>query len=287
MAKEPKKIERGVLPSLPALLEHARTRLETDGALKLSALGSTAVRAAVVAELTAQGFELSKAWVRKPIRAQLVAALSDGAFIPLKSAASHTVGAAAPEAKRAALELVAAGGAKLVLRGTEQVIVPSETAVLSRDQLAQLAKVAKAAAKAARSKPAASLLSRDLAEALAGVLAESSRAGKRTPSVESALTSARNGEKQVLVSRVLSAVEATRDARTGLSFVPAIVAKLRPELNAQAAAAILVAAAGDGLLELRPEGGINRLSADELALCPPGPQGTRLSWARRTEVPGQ
>jgi hypothetical protein len=45
-----------------------------------------------------------------------------------------------------------------------------------------------------------------------------------------------------------------------------------------------VAAAMDGLLELRPEGGIHRLSDEELAACPEGPHGTRLSWARRTEV---
>jgi hypothetical protein len=93
-----------------------------------------------------------------------------------------------------------------------------------------------------------------------------------------------NGEREMLMNRLLSAVDATRDSRTGLSFVPEIVAKLRPKLSSQAAGAILVAAAGDGLLELRPEGGINRLSEEELSMCPPGPQGTRLSWARRTEV---
>ncbi|HWZ89966.1 MAG TPA: hypothetical protein VNW92_13985 [Polyangiaceae bacterium] len=287
MAKEPKKTKHAV-PDVPALLDSARRRLESDGALKLSVLGPKTVQAELVTALTAQGFEATKSWIRRPLRAQLTAALSHGRFIPLKSIASYVMGSAAPEAKRVALELVASGGAKLVLRGTEQVIVPPETSVLSRDQLAHFVEVAKVAAKVAKSKHGESLLSKDLAEALAGVLPDlGSTPSKRVPSGDVTLARPKNGEDHALVDRVLSAVEATRDSRTGLSFVPAIVAKLRPELNAQTAAAILVAVAGDGLLELRPEGGINRLSEEELAMCPPGPQGTRLSWARRTEVQGQ
>ena len=46
----------------------------------------------------------------------------------------------------------------------------------------------------------------------------------------------------------------------------------------------LLAAAMAGFLELRPEGGIKRLSEQELLVCPEGPHGTRLSWARRTEM---
>jgi len=58
---------------------------------------------------------------------------------------------------------------------------------------------------------------------------------------------------------------------------------LRPSFTSDAAREALLTAAHSSLLELRPEGGINRLSPEELSLCPPGPQGTRLSWARRTE----
>ena len=48
-----------------------------------------------------------------------------------------------------------------------------------------------------------------------------------------------------------------------------------PEVHA----AILVAYDA-GLLELRPEGGLDRLSASELAAALPGPQGSRLAWVR-------
>jgi hypothetical protein len=281
MATKPKKAE----PDIPDFLQRATRRLELDGAIKLSVLGPKSVQAALLAALTTQGFEITKTWVRKPLGAQLAGSLANGAFIPLKSVASHVVGSSGPEAKRAALDLVASGDAKLVLRGTEQVMVPRDASVLSHAQLARFTEIAKMVAKAAKSNLGVSLLREDLAESLVAVLPELS-APASTPTRINGPThkGSKNGAEGALVARVLSAVAATRDSQTGLSFVPAIVTELRPELTAQAATAILVAAAADGLLELRPEGGINRLSEEELAMCPPGPQGTRLSWARRTEV---
>jgi hypothetical protein len=207
--------------------------------------------------------------VRVPLAAQLAALLSHGAFIALKSVVTHVAGSTASEARQAVLLLVASGRTKLVLRGTEEVVVPSDAAVLSPDELARFADLAKIVAKAAKSKTGASMLRSDLAEALARLLPSAASSDAKSPERQ------KNGERHPLVGRLLSAVDATRDSRTGLSFVPEIVSKLRPELSAQAAGAILVAAADDGLLELRPEGGINRLSEEELSMCP-----------RRAEVPG-
>ena len=162
--------------------------------------------------------------------------------------------------------------------------MPSRVPVLSRDELARFAEVAKVVAKVAKSKNGASLLRGDLEEALTRVLpGVSLAASNQSASRNIAPAHHKNAERSPLVGRLLSAVDAARDPRTGLSFVPTVVAQLRPELDTRAAAAMLVAAEGQGLLELRPEGGINRLSEEELSMCPPGPQGTRLSWARRTE----
>lgn len=268
-----------------ALLEQARGVLESEGAVKLSALGPAAVRALLVEELVKLGFELSKAWVRRPLEAQLAHALADGAFISLKAVGSHVAGASAVEAKRAALVLVASGGAKLVLRGTDEVLVPPTFAVLSREELRRFGEVAKRVAKAASSKSGASLLRSDLVEAMERVTPGiSGPAAAREARTRPATAPPPVPEKQrAQVSRLLSAVDETRDPRTGLSFVPAIFATLRPQLGPEAVRTVLLAAAMDGLLELRPEGGINRLSEAELAVCPEGPQGTRLSWARRTE----
>jgi hypothetical protein len=81
---------------------------------------------------------------------------------------------------------------------------------------------------------------------------------------------------------VLDAIDAARDGRTGLSFVPAVVRRLTRTMALSAAHDALLTAARRELIELRPEGGLGRLSAEELASCPPGPAGTRLSWVRRT-----
>jgi hypothetical protein len=272
------------------LLERARSVLAKEGVAKLATLGPAAGRAALVAELVKQGFEVSKTVVRKPLAAQLSVALADGAFIPLRTVGSHVVGSSTAEAKRAALALVASGGAKLVLRGTEEVLVPGTSRVLSREELAEFAQVAKSVAKVASAKGGLSLLQRDLLEALERVTPGiatglAARQGRTEAPASSASTSQASGEQvDADLSRLFSAVDATRDPGTGLSFVPKIVATLRPQLGPEKATGVLLAAALDGLLELRPEGGIHRLSDEELALCPEGPHGTRLSWARRTEM---
>ncbi len=264
------------LVDVPKRVAEARGRVAAEGAIKLTALGPPAVRGLVAAELGKLGFELTKAAVRKPIAEQLKQALTDGAFIALKRVAAHVAGATATEAKVVALALVANGSARLVLRGQEEVLVPASAGVLSREELSALEAVAKTVVKVASAKNGLALLRSDLIEALADAL---------PPSGLGSVSNARAQKKpaDAALSSLLCAVDATRDTQTGLSFVPSIVARLRPSFTSDAAREALLTAAHSGLLELRPEGGINRLSAEELSLCPPGPQGTRLSWARRTE----
>jgi hypothetical protein len=83
------------------------------------------------------------------------------------------------------------------------------------------------------------------------------------------------------LGQLLAALDAARDERTGLSFVPRVMQQLIPHMQAAVAHQVLLTAARDERIELRPEGGLARLTEEELALCPPGPGGTRLSWARR------
>jgi hypothetical protein len=277
----PKKEPAPAAANVSELVKDARALLQSEGVVKISALGPKAVRELVLAELSKLGFEVTKAAVRAPIAAQLAAALADGAFIPLKRIAAHARGATAVEAKQVALALVSDGRATLVVRGTEEVLVPIGSGVVPRSELLGFDALAKAVAKIARSKSGATLLRSDLTDALAEALPETfATFTSRAPSNPITIAKERSN---AAFQQLLSAVDATRDSNTGLSFVPAIVARLRPDLSADAARAVLEHAANSGLLELRPEGGINRLSAEELSLCPPGPQGTRLSWARRTE----
>jgi len=84
------------------------------------------------------------------------------------------------------------------------------------------------------------------------------------------------------LAELLIALDAVRDTRSGMSFVPAVVQRLSAAMPVAEALELLLRAARRELIELRPEGGLGRLSEEELSLCPPGPAGTRLSWARRS-----
>jgi hypothetical protein len=69
----------------------------------------------------------------------------------------------------------------------------------------------------------------------------------------------------------------------GLAFVPRVIGNLAPELSAESVREALLEAARAGRIELRPEGGLARLSAAELEVCPKGAMGAALAWARSLE----
>lgn len=80
--------------------------------------------------------------------------------------------------------------------------------------------------------------------------------------------------RPVSLNPVVAAVERRLDS-CGLAFAPDVVRDLG-ELGQQ----LLLAAARDGLVELRPESGLGRLSDLEVAACPKMSDGTPLSWVR-------
>lgn len=88
---------------------------------------------------------------------------------------------------------------------------------------------------------------------------------------------------RVTAAALLQAIDDERDERMGLSFVPDVVRRFPKSAREQAKAALLALSKG-GAVELRPEGGLGRLSAEELELSLPGPQKTRLTWARRADA---
>jgi hypothetical protein len=85
---------------------------------------------------------------------------------------------------------------------------------------------------------------------------------------------------------VLGSVERHREATSGLTFVPTVVRALGASHghDPDAVHAALLYAASAGVLELRPESGMGRLSAEDQMLCLPGPRGSRLSWVRRVDA---
>jgi hypothetical protein len=84
------------------------------------------------------------------------------------------------------------------------------------------------------------------------------------------------------ISKAMVAAEALRLVKPhlGLCFVPDLVVSLLQQASLPEVHAALLDAVRARIIELRPESGMNRLSAAELALCPQGLRECRLSWAR-------
>jgi hypothetical protein len=262
-----------------------RDELKREGAVKLNSIKPTGVRAAIVERLSRDGFEATKTVIRRPLQVQLREALEHGALVPVKSLASHVRGATASELRREMEIAVSEGAAQVILRGTAEVLAGPEVRVLSATEIQVLrmrvAELGKALEKVTR-KRGLSLLVADanavLSDAIVAVGAQApAKLGARAPSP----TPESNAPHDHAMQALLDAVDSARDVRTGLSFVPTVVGRLAPALSSSAAVKLLLAAAERELLELRPEGGIGRLSEAELSVCPPGPHDTRLSWARR------
>lgn len=260
-----------------ALVAASRTTIEREKMISRSKIVPASVRDRVLDALRAEGFEVTAKVVRVPIQDQLVEVLKDGSYIPLSAVRSHLAGATVTEAKQVARALTKTGQARRVLRTSIETLVPATADVVANEALAAASKrvqeIAKQLQAAARKGEGVGVLREDIAQALGRVLPEQSRGvHRRRPDPSSAL------------DLVLRAVDAARDAKVGLSFVPSVVGLLSADLDGATAHDALIEAASRGLVELRPEGGLGRLSDAERMACPVGPQGTRLSWVRRIEV---
>jgi hypothetical protein len=278
---------------LEAELAALRQRLLVEGAVKRSTLKPKALAERLVPALVAEGFEANTTWIRRPLQAQLEQALAHGAAVARKSLGAQLRGASAAELQRALGDAEHAGWLKRVLRGKAEVLVGSAASVLSAAELLRLRATVTALDKLlalALRKKGLTLLAGDVQQALEDALQlvpnakqvnhqEGARAaGGPAPQAENAPPSSERA-----LQSVVAAVDATRDGNTGLSFVPDVVRRLLPAMPAAVARNMLLLAANRELVELRPEGGLGRLTAEDLELCPPGPAQTRLSWARLLE----
>ena len=263
---------------LDALVRSAKERIDSDGSVKISSLGPKSARANVADALRKGGLEVTKTTVRMPLGKQLIDAVERTRHVPLKSIAAFVSGAAAAEARKVAERLVSEGRLVKVIRGSAEVLVSRTEPVCSREEIASLRKTLDALGKAlgkVSKERYATLLCRDVLDQLEEMLPAARQTTRTGP--------AEDGRRGDALSKVFAAMDATRDEAMGLSFVPRVLERLELELGADVARASLLDAAARGLVELRPEGGLNRLTREELEMCLPGPQGTRLSWARRVE----
>lgn len=270
MAKE-KISEEALL--LKALVK-ARAALEDKGVAGAAQLGSPKLRPQVVHRLQQEGFELAGKRVRVPLESQLSALVEAGAHTPLTQLAKRLGGTTSAEAKKSAIQLCKAGGAQLILRGKVLSLVPASESTLEPQALKrlvlELTDSLKWLKKAATTKPSSSVLRSDWAEVLE----------LWTSLLSSVSASAAPPRPQGDWASLRGVLMALADEDTGLTSVPVLAQRLSKEFPQLDLKLLLLSAHRKSRVELRPEGGIGRLSADEVALCPRGAGGLPLSWVR-------
>jgi hypothetical protein len=273
-----------------------------DGTIKRAALVKLGVPRAqltqVAESLSREGLEITKTFIRVPVREQLLARLGGGA-IALKAARASVVGSPSVTDLRAAVSaLVNEGLATVVMRGKQETLVASSEA-LTRAQMetldtlvTQLTVALKPTRRkspyGSRTAGGYSLLASDVQALLTAVDTLRARAERPTTlaahddAPTHAVTQGQAHDQAPGLDDVLRAINALREP-SGLTFVPTLVRTLESRMNVAATHAALSQGVRSGVLELRPESGMGRLSADELSLCVAGAAGSRLSWVRRLE----
>ena len=262
------------------LAEETERAVRQSGALPLRrikpAQGALSRRAQglLLETLARRGLERTARALRVPLRDQVAALLAGGAPIATAALRKQLAGVeSAAELKLVVRDLVRAGRAALVMRAGKEHIAARDGALLSREQVAQIADVARklarlaASAKARAGQPPRTLLRVD-------VLALLDPARR---SLDAGVAGDADGDP---VALVIAAVRERIDPTTGLAFVPEVARALDGRLAGDALRAALVGAARSGLVELRPESGVELLTPADAAMCPRGPDGSPLSWLR-------
>ncbi|MDI3288697.1 hypothetical protein [Polyangium sp. 15x6] len=242
---------------LPARL--TRTKLTPEASAEL------------VRQLVARGLERGPKSIRIPLAAQIESLLQGGARVPLKDVGKRVKGATTAEINAALGKLAREGRARVVVRTQVDVLVGPDERALDPAEIAQLSKVADQLGKTLKKARAKglprSILQEDLA-ALFAPLQPSHRLAAATPSEA----------PSHLVDEALRRLE---DPALKLVRIPDLVRSLSSRLPLDAIHRALAEGAKDGTLELRPEAGAEFLKPEDVPLCPPGPRGTVLSYARR------
>jgi len=255
------------LDELPGgLVEEVVEMVRQSGAIPLSRLTRAKLtrRASGLLheQLARRGLERTGRAVRVPVREQVLAAIAGGP-LPTAAVRKRVRGlAGAGELGVAIADLVRGGRAAVIMRGGVEHIAPPSAEVLGPGELAAVVELARTLGKAAGSvrrragRPARSLWRADLV-----ALIEQARAAL--------------GDR---LAQIVDAVRRHASPVTGLAPVPVIARALGRDIREP-----LLAAAAAGLVELRPESGVDLLAPADAELCPRGPDGWPLSWARAQE----
>ena len=230
--------------------------------------------------LARRGLERTARALRVPLRDQLAALLAAGEPIATASLRKQLKGVVnAAELTLVVADQVRAGRAALVMRGGKEHIAAPSAALLSRDEVAQVATLARALSRlAASARPAGAARKAGARSRAPRTLLRAELLALLDPLHRAAAGDDRpDGDPLALV---MAAARGQTNPTTGLAFVPEVARALGGRLEGDALRAALVRAARSGMVELRPESGIELLSPSDAAACPRGPDGSPLSWMR-------
>jgi hypothetical protein len=228
--------------------------------------------------LKAAGLEVTRGSARVPAREQLLAVLANG---PLdeKDTATRLVGVAPAERKELVEMLLAESAIRRVARPSGVALVNASKATLDSTNAAQVAgeleralRWIRRATRPSRGGPSA-LLAADVTALVARLSIGASGIATSAP-----VSSAGPPAASALLDRVASTARELATHHGGLAPVPQLVRAIgAPTASVHAA---LLEGYARGWFELQPESSMGRFGAEDIALCLPGPAGTRLSWVR-------
>ncbi len=257
---------------LPAEVERA---VRAAGALPSSKLTrvklADAARRELDRRLVAAGLERTAKGVRVPLAEQMLALVQGGGRVACKDLAKRVKGGAKKELDAAVDALVRAGRAKVVVRTSVEVLVGGGDRALTAAEVGEVvrahAALAKVLKKVTAKGRARTLLREDLAALMAPI-----EGAARPPAAE-----AKADGVSAIVADALRRME---HPALGLVRIPDLVRALDGRVAIADVHRALLDAASAGEVELRPEAGGEFLSEVDARLCPPGPRGTVLSYAR-------
>jgi len=254
------------------LVELAVARIQLQRSCPLTKLVDVRLapkaRRLLVDALVARGFELAGTKVRVSLASQVDAVVGDQP-VALDSLPKQVTGGTAAEVRRVVHESARTGHVRIVLRGGTRCIAKESPALLAPSDLDALEAVTLALGrlvKSIRSKkgqPRTTLLRSEL-DALLTPLGRCARVPQTTSVSE----------------EVLRHLRSTADVTTRMVSVPAALRSLPATISLDVAREALETLAREQRIELRPESGVELLSPEAKALCPVGPRGSVLSYAR-------
>ncbi|MEZ4298976.1 MAG: hypothetical protein R3B70_28765 [Polyangiaceae bacterium] len=235
----------------------------------------------LVEALVARGLEVGeKGALRLPLRRQVLSMTEAGARVAWKQAPKRVLGAAPAERAEALALALSSGDLRAVVRtkvdtlvgAKEDVLAPAEVEALvkAHEALGAVLKLVrkKLAPKGPLARVQKTLLRDDLAQLVAPF---APHAAARRPSGDSD------------ADRVLRRVREMEQPPVLLVWIPDLVKSLAPHMPSERALSALLDLRRRGIVDLRLESGVGRLSPEDAALCPRNADGYPLSNALRLE----